>query len=135
MNGIVSVEVEGKKIDLHFGMVSTQIFAEKVDAEMARLAERGSDKISDIKFLAIIIYSGICNKADINETQYPDFADCYLLAENIASEQYVEQQKVIWNAWTTARPTQGLLERLGIKLDTENEAKEDKKKVQRSGKK
>lgn len=125
-NGRIKFTVESGEYTLHFGMKSAQIFAEKGLNEFLLVEERGEKKADDIKSFAYIIFSGLCNYADISEKQHPTFEEAYLLTEEILMAP-PDVQTSIFDTWKEARPTKEMMDRLGL---SKSDDAEEKKSLQ-----
>jgi len=105
-NGKVQFEIDGIKRSLYFGMVATQIFAEKG----FKLAEKGLEN-NNVKSFAYLVYAGLCNQADLLDNAYPTFEQAYELTERII-EQGEELQTSIFNAWSESKAAQNMLDKI-----------------------
>lgn len=121
-NGRIKFLIPSGEYTLHFGMKSAQIFAEKGLSEFLLIEARGEKKADDIKSFAYIIFSGLCNYADIAEKQHPSFEEAYLITEEILMAP-AEVQTSIFDTWKDARPTKEMMERLGLSSESEEEKK------------
>lgn len=129
----LSFEINGILYTLYFGIESTRIFQERAAKEVLLLIASGIEKptesdLNQLKLLANLIYSGLCNMADINDEQRPSFIDAYSLAEMISvNTELIEK---INNVWEQSQPVKEMLDRL------KNQATdEEKKSPQNIGKK
>ena len=112
---VVKFEVDGKAYGLYFGIPSTRIFEEKCAAEYLRLQASGiaePDKSDFDPYLtfAFLIHSGLCNMADINTDQKPDFIDSYTISQTISKDESLS--KKIHDVWHESQPVKDMLERL-----------------------
>lgn len=105
-NGKVSFEIEGIKRSLYFGMVATEIFAQKA----VKTSLNPSDS-NNIKAFAYLVYAGLCNQADLLDNAYPKFDDAYQLTERII-EQGEELQMLIYDTWAASKPAKNVLDKL-----------------------
>jgi len=121
-NGRITFTVPSGDYTLHFGMKSAQIFAEKGYKEFLLVEERGDKGADDIKSFAYIIFSGLCNYADIAEKQHPSFETAYLVTEEILLDGG-ELQTKIFEVWKSSRPIEEMTKRLGVNIQTEEEKK------------
>lgn len=114
-------QIEGKEYTLYFGMASVGIFQQKSLEEVIRMNDSGvkatADNVDKIKTFAYVIYSGLCNWADLQDQKRPAFGDCYILTEEILSSG-VDIQNGIWEAWTDSKPVDEMLKRLNGKEKT-----------------
>ncbi len=127
----LNFEVDGKAYAVYFGMASIRVFQERAAKEFALLVASGiedpkREDFDNVKSFANLLYSGLCNMADINDEIRPKFIDVYELAERI--EKMPELAKLINDTWTESQPVQEMLDRLGT-------ADEKKNTVLKTGKK
>jgi hypothetical protein len=111
----ISFEIEGKSHTLYFGMASVRIFQERSAAEYLRLIASGIEEptsadLDPTKTLAMLVHSGRCNQADIEDEQRPAFPDSYELAEQIAADDELCQR--LNEVWGESQPVKNMLERL-----------------------
>lgn len=99
-------EIEGTKHSLYFGMVATQIVAERSLSMV--------DSPDNIKAFAYIVHGGLCNQADRQDRQRPLFETSYDLAIEII-EQGDELQTQLYNAWAETKPAKKMLDLLPSK--------------------
>ena len=120
-NAKVKFKIDGIERSLYFGMVATQIFAEKA-------ANTVNQKLNsnDIKTLAYLVYAGLCNQADLTDDSYPTFEQAYELTEKIIDQLDAEQQTLIFKTWADSKPAKDMLEKLPKAVEEVNE--EGKKK-------
>lgn len=118
-NAKVKFIIDGVERSLYFGMVATQIFAEKG----AKLAENNTNA-NNVKSFAYLVYAGLCNQADLLDNAYPTFEEAYELTEKII-EQGEELQNQIFTTWQNSKPAKNMLEMLP---KSEEVAEEGKKK-------
>lgn len=116
---IFDFEIEGKKHTLYFGMVATQIVAEK-SVNVAYLNPKDPDV--QIKTFAYIVYGGLCNQADRKDFMRPNFEEAYDLTVSIL-EQGEELQTNIWNAWSESKPAKAMLAALPKPVTEEGKKK------------
>lgn len=128
-NGLITFHVDGVSHTLYFGMVATQIFAEKGMQEQVWLKDRGEDRADDVKAFACIVYAGACNYADRIDVQRPTFEACYNLTESILMEG-TELQDQIFTCFRESRPTQAMYDKLGAG-DGEKKSPQNGKKSKR----
>lgn len=102
----ITIEVNGVKYPLYFGMVATEIISNKT----ATASLDGA--IDNFRSLAFTIYGGLCNEADIKEVSRPSFEEAYHLAEEISMLQDSEVASQIVSAWTESRPYDEMMKRL-----------------------
>lgn len=105
-NAKVKFKIDGVERSLYFGMVATQIFAEKG----TKLAENNSEA-NNVKSFAYLVYAGLCNQADLLDNSYPSFEQAYELTEKII-EQGEELQNEIFNTWQNSKPAKDMIDRL-----------------------
>lgn len=118
----ITIEVEGVKHSLYFGMLAVEMIAKK-SVEAAAKGEA-----DDLKSFAHIIHAGMCNHADMKDFDRPSFEEAYIIAESLASDE--EQSKLISDAWINSKPHKELIERLsgiGKKKAVESPRKSSKK--------
>lgn len=125
-SGLISFDINGVSHSLFFGMVATQIFAEKGVNEVGLLSERGEKKADDVKAFACIVYAGACNQADRQDRQRPSFSDCYDLTEQILMEGE-DLQEQIFSCFRESRPTQNMYDRLGLSGNADGKGEKKKK--------
>lgn len=113
---VYNFEIEGQKYTLYFGMVATQIIAEK----SAKHAVDG--ELDNFKAFAYIIYGGLCNQADRVDDNRPLFDVAYDLAELI-SQQDEAVQIGIFEAWKNTKPAQAMLDLLPKQADSKKKVK------------
>lgn len=100
----ITIEVNGVKYPLYFGMVAVEMIVKK-SVEAAAKGEA-----DDLKSFAQIVHAGMCNSADMNDIDRPSFSDSYIIAEEVASDE--DQSKLISDAWINSKPHKDLIERL-----------------------
>jgi len=130
----LTFEVEGISHTLYFGMASVRLFEERAAIEYMLLVQSGIERpemgdFDPIKSLANLLYSGLCNMADINDEQRPKFMDAYSLAESIWHNQ--ELCENINRVWTESQPVKEMRDKLNSSTDHE----EKKNPKRKSGKK
>lgn len=128
----LSFESEGKTYTLYFGMASVRVFQERAAKEyflliQSGIAEPTQEDLDPIKTLANVLYSGLCNWADINDEQRPPFIDAYQLAEALFTNKEICEQ--VNNVWGESQPVKEMLERLRDKTQPEEEKKNTKPKT------
>lgn len=131
----LTFEIEGVSYGLYFGMASVRVFEERAAKEYLLLVASGIEepKQSDLdpmKTLASLVYSGLCNMADINDEQRPKFIEAYSLSELISID--LELCENINTVWAESQPVKDMLERLKDKTDQEekkNQKATDGKKL------
>lgn len=119
--GLLIIYVEGKQVELYFGMKSVLLFSEKYTNEL--LQKNGN--VDDFKCFAYIIFSGLINQADRKELPYPTFEEAYDLTESINLDPILTKQ--VYDFWNNCKATQKLIESVN-KTTQSNSVK--KKKVQ-----
>lgn len=143
MTNRISFTLPSGEYTLHFGMCSAQIFGDlwvkliagiaiKEGVEVDEIPEDSPEKFGLASF-ANIVFAGWCNYNESIPLPFPKYSDAYNLAEELCEDD--ELSKQIYACWKNARPTQNMMDRLGVKLpNTGDEATPEKKKKQ-TGKK
>lgn len=103
-NGNISFEIEGVTHSLFFGMVATEIIT-NMSVEAAKVGE-----VDNVKAFAYIIYGGLCNKADSQLRQRPEFEIAYMIADNICSDDDLSAK--VYSAWQDSKPCIELMKKL-----------------------
>lgn len=121
----ISFEIEGVSHTLYFGMSSVGIFQKRSATEYMLLVNSGIETpekgdFDEIKSFANLIYSGLCNQADILDEQRPPFIEAYELTEAISIIPGLAER--ISEVWNESRPVKDMIDRLKDKT-----AKEEKK--------
>lgn len=104
---IFDFEIEGKKHSLYFGMVATEIFANK----SIKVAGEPKSTEAQLKSFSYLIYGGLCNQADRRDVARPNFEEAYDLTMLIL-EQGEELQTNIWAAWSETKPSKAMMNAL-----------------------
>lgn len=129
-NAKVKFKIDGVERSLYFGMVATQIFAEKGAKQATNNTEA-----NNIKSFAYLVYAGLCNQADLLDNSYPTFEQAYELTEKII-EQGEELQNLIFATWQNSKPAKDMLDRLPkpeVEVTEEGKKKEVKKSTKSTG--
>lgn len=128
----ISFEAEGKQYSLYFGMASVRIFQERSAKEYLLLVQSGiedptQEDLDQTKVFANVIYSGLCNMADINDEQRPLFAEAYELADSISNN--IELCKRINDVWAESQPVKDMIDRLADSTQPKEEKKSTPRKT------
>lgn len=129
-NAKVKFKIDGVERSLYFGMVATQIFAEKGAKQAVNNTEA-----NNIKSFAYLVYAGLCNQADLLDNSYPTFEQAYELTEKII-EQGEELQNLIFTTWQNSKPAKEMIDRLPkpeVELTETGKKKEVKKSTKQIG--
>lgn len=101
--GLLIIEVEGKQVELYFGMKSVLLFSEKYTNELEK-----NGNVDAFKSFAYIIFSGLVNQADRKELPYPTFEQAYDLTEKINHDDKLSKE--IFDFWNNCKAAQKLIE-------------------------
>lgn len=121
-NGIVSIELEGVKHTLLFGMKAIRIFSEKTSQEIQRQNATIEDvnewnfQIEENKSFIYLVYAGLCNYAESNDLEYPSYQDCYLIANELLFD--ANQQVKIWEVFKSSKAGSNLLSAFAQKQES-----------------
>lgn len=115
----ITVDVNGKAIVLHFGMVAVRIWQERSFSEITKVAGGGKvpkgkallEKLDNVKSFANLIYAGMCNYSETVEQSHPSFEESYLITEEILF-MGDEPQNSIWNCFQGSRAYDLLIKKL-----------------------
>lgn len=113
----ITFDLQGVTHSLYFGMAAIEIFSQKSVAELSLLAKEHPEipidklKADPVKSFAYVIYSGLCNQADIMELSRPTFEQAYYISEQIIDEGEKLQQD-IFDCFNNSRAHKSLIERL-----------------------
>ena len=125
-------KINKNQYTVYFGMTSVGIFQQKSFQEVMRMTENGieatGENVDKIKTFAYVVYSGLCNWADIQDEQRPKYSDVYMLCEDILRDN-VEIQEGIWTTWQESQPVKEMLERLNGVVKNTSQKKSTKKVV------
>ncbi len=117
----VEFEIENKKYSLYFGMVATQIFAEKV-INISSLDPESEE--AKMRSFAYLIYGGMCNNSDRKDISRPSFEEAYDTTILIL-EQGEELQTRIYDTWKETKPAKAMLDKLPKPTTEEGKKKEE----------
>lgn len=117
MNGIVEIQIDGKKHVLRFGYHGCMEFER-------RLFKNTND--NNAKILTDLIYAGMFGEAMRSEKAVPDYADAYDLHESLAEEEnYAEQSEKVWTVYNESKYGKDFQKRLAeFKKKAEDYVKE-----------
>lgn len=117
---VIDFEIKGEKYSLYFGMLATEIIGNMAFEAVA------SKDTGNIKMFAIVVYGGLCNRAEMSLKSKPSFEEAYLLTNEIL-QQPEELQSKIYSAWHDSEPNkrlQDILNKGKKKVDQERGKKQ-----------
>lgn len=116
----VTFEIEGVSHSLYFGMLAIELWTTLVAEEAVKLksSPNTSDSAFNIKGFAMCVYAGLCNNAEMNRQNHPDFEDAYILADGILAERNGLDLK-IWNTFINSRAGKPVMDKLAPEKKSE----------------
>jgi len=107
MSNKIDFEIDGVKHSLRFGMTAVEITQNKA---YQHTQLHNNEQLSTWDMFVVIIYSGLCNNADVEEINRPKWKDAFDIAESLADE--TETTMLIWECWENSKPVKAMMERL-----------------------
>lgn len=107
MSNKIDFELEGVKHSLRFGMTSVRILEQK---SIHHTNLHNGEELSNIDMFINVVYSGLCNHADVVEENRPSWSDAYDISEQLLLD--ADLQKKIFDVWEDSKPVKEMMQRL-----------------------